>query len=54
MIDRFYSNAVQKWLKKKHVGTLYIKPGSPRQNAYCESFNSLFRTTCQNGGYSAR
>ena len=24
MIDRFYSNAVQKWLKKKHVGTLYI------------------------------
>ncbi len=40
------SNAVQKWLKEKHVDTHYIDPGSPWQNAYCESFNSIFRTTC--------
>ena len=40
------SSAVQKWLKKKHVDTHYIDPGSPWQNAYCESFNSIFRTTC--------
>ena len=40
------SNAVQKWLGKKHVDTHYIDPGSPWQNAYCESFNSIFRTTC--------
>jgi transposase InsO family protein len=37
---------VQKWLKAKHVDTHYIDPGSPWQNAYNESFNSIFRTTC--------
>jgi len=37
---------VQKWLKEKHVDTHYIDPGSPWQNAYNESFNSIFRTTC--------
>ena len=40
------SSAVQKWLKSKHVDTHYIDPGSPWQNGYCESFNSIFRTTC--------
>ena len=42
------SNAVQKWLKKKHVDTHYIDPGSPWQNGYSESFNSIFRITCLN------
>ncbi len=41
-------HAVRKWLKKKHVDTHYIEPGSPWQNAYGESFNSIFRTTCLN------
>ena len=36
------SHAVQDWLKAKHVGTHYIEPGSPWQNAYNESFNSIF------------
>lgn len=40
------SAAVQGWLKEKHVDTHYIDPGSPWQNAYNESFNSIFRTTC--------
>jgi transposase InsO family protein len=40
------SAVVQKWLKEKHVDTHYIKPGSPWENAYNESFNSIFRTTC--------
>ncbi|MFP6803801.1 MAG: integrase core domain-containing protein [Pseudomonadales bacterium] len=40
------SSAVQKWLKAKHVDTHYIDPGSPWQNGYFESFNSIFRTTC--------
>ena len=40
------SKAVQKWLQKKHVDTHYIDPGSPWQNAYCESINSIIRTTC--------
>ena len=40
------SASVQAWLKAKHVDTHYIDPGSPWQNAYNESFNSIFRTTC--------
>ncbi len=40
------SAAVQTWLKDKSVDTHYIDPGSPWQNAYNESFNSIFRTTC--------
>ena len=40
------SHAVQDWLKDKHAGTHYIEPGSPWQNAYNESFSSIFRTTC--------
>ncbi len=40
------SSAVQNWLQEMHVDTHYIDPGSPWQNAYCESFNSIFRTTC--------
>ncbi|MCH9671550.1 MAG: IS3 family transposase [Gammaproteobacteria bacterium] len=42
------ANAVQKWLGDQHVGTHYIAPGSPWENAYCESFNSILRTTCLN------
>ena len=33
-------------MKDHHVNTHYIEPGSPWQNAYNESFNSIFRTTC--------
>ena len=40
------SRHVQNWLKAQHVDTHYIDPGSPWQNAYNESFNSIFRTTC--------
>lgn len=31
------------WLRDLDVGTLYIAPGSPWENAYAESFNSRFR-----------
>lgn len=34
------------WLEKKRVGTHYIDPGSPWQNAYNESFNGVFRDGC--------
>ena len=33
-------------LARQSIGTHYIDPGSSRQNAYGESFNSIFRTTC--------
>jgi transposase InsO family protein len=40
------SAKVQHWLRDHQVDTHYIDPGSPWQNAYNESFNSIFRTTC--------
>lgn len=39
----FISNAIQSWLKKLEVEAMYIKPGSPWENGYAESFNSRFR-----------
>jgi putative transposase len=31
------------------TGTLYIEPGSPWENRYCESFNGTLRDECLNG-----
>ena len=39
----FIARAVQEWIRRKGFKTLYIKPGSPWQNACSESFNSRFR-----------
>jgi transposase InsO family protein len=39
----FIAMAVQKWLKERGVGTLYIEPGSPWENGYNESFNGTLR-----------
>ncbi len=39
----FIADAIKKWLKKKHVETLYIEPGSPWENGYIESFNGKLR-----------
>jgi transposase InsO family protein len=39
----FVAEAIQQWLKKSGVQTLYIAPGSPWENAYLESFNSRLR-----------
>jgi putative transposase len=36
----FIAAAVKGWLAVSGVGTLYIEPGSPWENAYSESFNS--------------
>jgi putative transposase len=36
----FIAAAVRGWLAASGVGTLYIEPGSPWENAYSESFNS--------------
>ncbi len=35
----FIARAVRQWLGKVGVKTLYITPGSPWENCYCESFN---------------
>jgi len=39
----FVAQAVQEWIARRGFKTLSIKPGSPWQNAYSESFNSRFR-----------
>jgi len=39
----FVALAVQEWIARRGFKTLYLKPGSPWQNAYSESFNSRFR-----------
>jgi len=39
----FIADKIKKWLKQRHVGTLYIEPGSPWENGYIESFNGKLR-----------
>ena len=39
----FIARALRDWLSQGGIRTLYITPGSPWENAYCESFNSRFR-----------
>lgn len=40
---------LRKWLAKTGTKTLYIEPGSPWENGYCESFNSKLRDEFLNG-----
>ena len=39
----FIAIALRDWLGRLGVKTLYIAPGSPWENGYCESFNSKLR-----------
>jgi len=40
---------VRGWFAKLGAKTLYIAPGSPWENGYCESFNGKLRDECLNG-----
>jgi transposase InsO family protein len=44
----FIAQELRKWLGKVGTGVLYIEPGSPWENGYCESFNGKFRDECLN------
>jgi transposase InsO family protein len=44
----FVADAVREWLGRLNVKTLYIEPGSPWENGYCESFNGKLRDECLN------
>ena len=44
----FVAGAVREWLGRLNVKTLYIEPGSPWENGYCESFNGKLRDECLN------
>ncbi len=39
----FTAKAVRAWLGRVGVSALYIEPGSPWENGYCESFNGELR-----------
>lgn len=39
----FCAKAVREWLDRLSIGPLFIEPGSPWENGYCESFNGKLR-----------
>ena len=45
----FVAKDLRKWLANIGAKTLYIEPGSPWENGYCESFNSKLRDEFLNG-----
>ena len=45
----FVAKQLREWLGKLGTGPLYIEPGSPWENGYCESFNGKLRDECLNG-----
>ncbi len=45
----FIAKRLRRWLKTLHVQPLYIEPGSPWENGYCESFNGKMRNEFLNG-----
>ena len=45
----FTSKAIREWLPRVGVQTLFIEPGSPWENGYCESFNGKLRDEFLNG-----
>jgi putative transposase len=44
----FVAYAIQDWMKEHQIKTLYIKPGSPWENGYIESFHDKMRDECLN------
>ncbi len=45
----FVAKDLSRWLAATGAKTLYIEPGSPWENGYCESFNSKLRDEFLNG-----
>jgi len=45
----FVAQPLREWLKTLGTEPLYIEPGSPWENGYCESFNGKLRDECLNG-----
>jgi putative transposase len=45
----FVAEKLRNWLSAVGAKTMYIEPGSPWENGYCESFNGKLREECLNG-----
>jgi putative transposase len=48
-VPEFTAKAVREWLTNLGVTTLFIEPGSPRENGYVESFIRKLRDELLNG-----
>ena len=46
--SEFIEKNLRAWLKYENIKTLYIKPGSPWENGFIESFNARLRDECLN------
>ena len=46
---KMVAKVLRHWLSGLGTKSLYIEPGSPRENGYCESFNGKLRDECLNG-----
>lgn len=44
----FIAYAIQDWMSKSSIQTIYIKPGSPWENGHIESFHDKLRDECLN------
>jgi putative transposase len=44
----FVAKQLRTWLAGMGAQTLYVEPGSPSENGYCESFNGKLRDECLN------
>lgn len=44
----FIANAIQHWLEERRIGTIYIRPGAPWEQAHIESFHDKLRSECLN------
>jgi len=44
----FIAKAVKEWLEKHGASSIFIRPGSPWENSYIESFNGKLRDECLN------
>jgi transposase InsO family protein len=45
----FVAKEGRSWVAKVGTGTLYIEPGSPWENGYCEGFDGKLRDECLKG-----
>jgi putative transposase len=50
----FTAKMVWEWLRKLNFGTLFLEPGSPRENGYVESFNVKYVMNYRAGRSSTR
>ena len=49
MARKWSPRSFAQWLSGLGTKSLYIEPGSPWENGYCESFNGKLRDECLNG-----